>query len=188
MEQQPEAEQRPDPRVYVACLAAYNDGILHGRFVRAVDEDEVWDGIREVLTTSPIPNAEEHAFHDHDGFEGIRIGEYDTVRRVAALGRLVAEHGKAFAVFYEEDMDVDDLDETFQNSYIGAFESERELEDHFYTEFGLEELEEAAHRAIPDWAASYVKFDVEQYLHDLKLNGDINVTYADGRHYAYWAR
>ena len=61
----------PTPRIYVACLAAYNNGILHGCWVDADQSfEDIWQEIRDMLASSPIPGAEEHAIHDYDGFGG----------------------------------------------------------------------------------------------------------------------
>jgi antirestriction protein len=48
-----------DRRIYVACLAAYNNGILHGTWIDTylMDEDDLMKEVREkVLITSPCPN------------------------------------------------------------------------------------------------------------------------------------
>ena len=37
----------PDPiRIYVACLAAYNNGHLHGEWIEVTDEASIWEEIR----------------------------------------------------------------------------------------------------------------------------------------------
>ena len=51
------------PRIYVACLAAYNSGILHGRWIRATTPDEIKAEVRAMLAESPVPQAEEWAIH-----------------------------------------------------------------------------------------------------------------------------
>ncbi|KDA00731.1 antirestriction protein ArdA, partial [Hyphomonas oceanitis] len=52
----------PDhPRIYVACLAAYNNGRLHGAWIDAITPDAIRAGVREMLATSPEPDAEEWA-------------------------------------------------------------------------------------------------------------------------------
>ncbi|KDA00755.1 antirestriction protein ArdA, partial [Hyphomonas oceanitis] len=54
----------PDrPRIYVACLAAYNNGRLHGCWIDTTDPHEVWQQVREMLAASPEPDAEEWAIH-----------------------------------------------------------------------------------------------------------------------------
>lgn len=44
------------PRVYIADLAAYNSGILHGKWVDADDADILRDEIAVMLRQSPCPN------------------------------------------------------------------------------------------------------------------------------------
>lgn len=41
-------------RIYVACLAAYNNGHLHGCWIDACqDKDAVWNDIKSMLKDSP---------------------------------------------------------------------------------------------------------------------------------------
>jgi len=50
------------PRIYVACLAAYNSGRLHGRWIDAAqDAEDIKAQIAEMLKESPEPGAEEWA-------------------------------------------------------------------------------------------------------------------------------
>ncbi|MDO7837100.1 antirestriction protein ArdA [Sphingobium sp. HBC34] len=42
--------QNEQPRIYVACLAAYNNGILHGTWIDAAQEPwALWDEVRASL-------------------------------------------------------------------------------------------------------------------------------------------
>ena len=51
-------DQQGEIRIYVACLAAYNNGILHGCWIDAEQEpDEIRSGINEMLKASPIAGA-----------------------------------------------------------------------------------------------------------------------------------
>ena len=60
------------PRIYVACLASYNAGILHGCWVELNDgADAVFDYVKAMLEKSKIANAEEWAIHDYEGFERV---------------------------------------------------------------------------------------------------------------------
>lgn len=54
------------PRVWVGCLAAYNAGHLHGKWVEVTpDPDDLHEAIREVIESSPEgPYAEEWFFAD----------------------------------------------------------------------------------------------------------------------------
>lgn len=75
-----------EPRIYVACLAAYNNGYLHGAWIDAAQEPwAIYDEVRVMLAASPIAGAEEWAIHDYEGFGGIRIEEYASFDRVSAL-------------------------------------------------------------------------------------------------------
>lgn len=80
------------PRIYVACLAAYNNGYLHGAWIDADREPwAIWANIRDMLARSPIPDAEEHAIHDYEGFEGVRIAEYADIERVSEIAAFIGE-------------------------------------------------------------------------------------------------
>jgi len=51
------------PAIYVACLASYNNAILHGRWIEVTDEYIVVEQIKEMLADSPEEDAEEYAIH-----------------------------------------------------------------------------------------------------------------------------
>jgi antirestriction protein len=54
-----------NPRIYVACLAAYNNGYLHGAWIDAdQDTDQIRDEIAAMLARSPVEDVEEYAIHD----------------------------------------------------------------------------------------------------------------------------
>jgi len=65
-----------NPRIYVACLAAYNKGYLHGVWIDAdQDADQIRGEIAAMLACSPVEDAEEYAIHDYEGFESVSISE-----------------------------------------------------------------------------------------------------------------
>ena len=67
------------PRIYVADLAAYNNGHLHGVWIDATQElEEIWTEIRTMFKDSPIENPEEWAIHDYENFFGYSVGEYES--------------------------------------------------------------------------------------------------------------
>lgn len=66
-----------DPRIYVACLAAYNRGCLYGAWIPVEDDEAaVWLQINAMLAASPIAGAEEWVIHDYEGFGGVELAEY----------------------------------------------------------------------------------------------------------------
>lgn len=44
------------PRIYVACLASYNAGTLHGEWIDATDAETVREQVAKMLRASPEPN------------------------------------------------------------------------------------------------------------------------------------
>lgn len=59
-------------RIYVADLAAYNNGKLHGVWINATDDlDAIREQVNQMLAASPEGFAEEYAIHDHEGFGGV---------------------------------------------------------------------------------------------------------------------
>ena len=85
----------PDPiRIYVACLAAYNNGHLHGEWIEVTDEASIWEAVQAMLFASPIDEAEEWAIHDYEGFEGAQVGEYFSFESVVKLADYIRERGE----------------------------------------------------------------------------------------------
>ena len=80
-------------RIYMACLAAYNNGYLHGRWIDAsIGADAIQDEINEMLRTSPIPESEEWALHDYEGFEGLDLSEYEGLESICEKAEFIEEH------------------------------------------------------------------------------------------------
>jgi antirestriction protein len=157
------APDRPDrPKIYVACLASYNSGILHGRWIDVTDPDDIRDKVAAMLTASPEPGAEEWAIHDYDGFEGAEISEYATFESVCDLADFIEEHGalggKLVAHFSG---DVNEARAAFED-YAGEYKS---LED-----FSYEFIEQTGVK-IPESLEHYI--DYAAMGRDIELNGDV---------------
>lgn len=155
------------PRVYVACLASYNAGVLHGLWVDATDADTIQEGIKHVIATSPTEGAEEWAFHDYDGFGRINLSEHESPEDIATLAAFLEEHEDAGAAYVKHMGLVEFLSnpEGFQDAYLGTYSS---VED--YAAQCLEESGEL--ESIPERLRGY--FDYEAYARDLELRGDIS--------------
>ena len=149
------------PRIYVACLAAYNNGILHGAWIDADSEDEIRDGIADMLRRSPIPNAEEFAIHDYENFGEVRVSEYMGIDKVAELAVFIAEHGSlGSGVLAHFSGDLKEAQEALQDCYLGCFAS---LAD--YVQDMTEEITE-----IPEGLRYYI--DWKALARDGEINGD----------------
>ena len=151
------------PRIYVACLAAYNNGYLHGAWIDATQcEWGIWEDIQKMLAASPIPEAEEHAIHDYEGFEGERISEYIGIETVAKLAAFITEHGAlGGAVLAHYDNDLDEATEALTERYHGCFKS---LADY------VQEITEDT-LTIPQTLQYYI--DWQAMARDAELNGDL---------------
>jgi antirestriction protein len=151
------------PRIYVACLAAYNSGTLHGAWIDATrGEWGIWEDIQKMLAASPIPDAEEHAIHDYEGFEGARISEYTGIETVAKLAAFIAEHGAlggAVLEYYTNDLD--EATEALTERHLGSYSS---LADY------VQEMTEDS-MTIPQTLQYYI--DWQAMARDAELNGDL---------------
>jgi antirestriction protein len=71
-------------RIYVSCLSSYTNGFLHGKWIDCNgDSDDIIENIKAMLSISPmakIQACQEWAIHGYEGFEGITIGEYESIK------------------------------------------------------------------------------------------------------------
>ena len=117
------------PRVYVACLASYNAGKLHGKWIDATQcPDDIQADVDAMLAESTEPFAEEWAIHDHEGLGD--IGESESFERVSAIGQAIDNAGDdAPALLAFMDYDSNNDPEDFEDCYAGEWDS---LEDFAY--------------------------------------------------------
>ena len=160
------------PRVYVACLASYNNGILHGAWIDAAqDSDQIMEDIGTMLESSPMPDAEEWAVHDTDGLP--YLGEWPDLNQLAQIAQGIEECGDAYRAYLEcFDADTTSI-EDFHERYLGEY---RGRED-----FAADWLEQTGGLAdVPEHLQAYIDFDA--YGRDLLIDGA--VTEHDG-HWFY---
>jgi antirestriction protein len=152
------------PRIYVACLAAYNNGRLHGEWIDADQSaDELHEDVRQMLAASPEPGAEEWAIHDYEGFGELRLSEWESFERVSVIAAGIAEHGEAFASWlsYDESQDATDM-QAFEDAYRGEWDSLRAYAENFADEIGLYDAAEKS-------GSSYVVVDIDMLERDLGI-------------------
>ena len=160
------------PRIYVACLASYNAGILHGEWIDVTDADSIHEAIQEMLKRSPSPDAEEWAIHDYDGFGPLGLSESEDIGRVAELGALIAEHGEAFAAYADHVGAEYATEDGFQDAYCGEWDSEQAYAENLFDELYAHE--------VPEHIAPYI--DYEAFTHDLFISDYFSVDRASGVH------
>jgi antirestriction protein len=171
-----EHEMEATPRIYVADLAAYNSGLLRGIWIDADQEpEELHDQIAGMLAKSPEPFAEEWAIHDYEGWNGLKLGEWENLDRVSKIAGGIREHGLAFA-HWAALVDNDEELEQFEERYLGRWDGRTEYAADVLDDLGLYEQVE---QAVPENLQPYVTLDAEGFGRDLELGGDITVV-ADG--------
>jgi antirestriction protein len=173
-----EALARDGPRIHVASLSDYNNGILHGRWIDAVaDPEAMQNEIDEMLAASPMTAlygdvAEEWAVHDYDGFGAIRLGEHESLDFVARLAGGIEMHGQAFAAYAAHVGEYGlDLVTQFEAHYLGEWESVEAYAENMLDELGAKRVRSDA----PEWLQPYLSVDVAGFARDLEVGGDVVV-------------
>jgi antirestriction protein len=178
-----ETEPRPSPAIYVASLADYNNGVLHGAWIDAArDPDEIQGDINDILDSSREPNAEEWAIHDYGQFGRWRVHEYDSIEQVSRIARGIAEHGYAFSAWadvFDGEPASFDID-SFHEAYLGHYDSVAEYVERMGDELGY--TEELA--KLPEHLQSYVRIDYAAIARDVQLSGDVATV--DDPHGGVW--
>ena len=166
------------PRIYVACLAAYNNAILHGRWIRATTPDEIATEVRAMLAGSPVPGAEEWAIHDYEGFEGVTLSEGASFESVCDLAAFLSEHGALGAKLHGHfGGRLEEARAAFED-YAGQYRTAADFAEETIRETGTQ---------IPPSLEYYI--DWQALARDMALNGEILVfqTGFDEVH-IFWSR
>lgn len=147
------------PKIYVACLASYNNGILHGRWIEAIqDVNDIYEEIHEMLARSTIENSEEFAVHDYEGFFNLNLDEYENISMIAELARFISKYGDLGAALLSN-YSLEKAENLMLEGYYGAYESE--------VDFAQTVFEEC-YNAIPENLRGY--FDYKAYARDLFIS------------------
>lgn len=150
-------------RIYVADLAAYNNGKLHGVWINACDDlEDIQEQVNKMLKDSPENFADEYAIHDYEGFGGYGLGEYEGIETAHKIACFIEEYpdigGELLRHFGG---DLEDATKAAEENYSGCYKS---LAD--YAEELTDETSE-----IPENLAYYI--DYERMGRDMELSGDI---------------
>lgn len=155
------------PRIYVASLADYNAGRLHGCWIDLADPnlDDVVAQINAMLMTSREPLAEEYAIHDYEGFGPARIDEYENLETVVRIAEGIRDHGEAFVAWASlwNSRDINEL-ERFDELYVGSFDSMREYAEELLDGLGIDTDPD---KWAPDVLAPFVRIDLDAFAHSL---------------------
>ncbi len=154
-------------QIYIASLADYNAGILHGAWINleGLNTDDIHERIKDILKTSLIAAkygqpCEEWSIHDYE-LSGIRISENEDLETIVEIVECLEEHGEAFAIYYK---DVDDL-ETAQSCFDEAYQGHYDT----FLDYATEIFDELYAHAIPENLRYYI--DYEAFARDLQAEG-----------------
>jgi antirestriction protein len=196
-------------RVWIGCLASYNNGRLIGEwFDVSTDADENSANIAKILRSSPYPNvtrtdeetgesyatAEEYFCADYDETPRAltdALGEYPSAELLATAAELLAtvesrfdDEDEASAVIGEmldgrRLSEVDDADEWISEHYAGSGDTLAAWCEAFLE--GTGGLE-----GMPENLRPY--FDFESYARDMRLGGEISEVRVGGVVMVFWNR
>ena len=177
----PEQEPTLQPKVWIGSWADYNEGRLHGDWCdAAVGTETLWADVQAILATSRDPTAEDFGIFDHEGFGGYQPGESDPLEHVALVARGIAEHGPAFAAYAELHDGEPSMLASFQDAYLGEYDSTTAWAESTMDQSGSREtIERLAEEQVGD-LARYVRIDSEAWAQDAWLSGDIAVVHRPG--------
>lgn len=150
-------------RIYIADLAAYNNGKLHGVWINATDcMDDIQEQINNMLAESPEGFAEEYAIHDYEGFEGYSLGEYEGIETVHDIACFIIDTPAIGGELLNYcDGDLDRAKTEIAENYSGCYKS--------LADYAQELTEETTQ--IPECLAHYI--DYEKMGRDMELGGDV---------------
>lgn len=165
-------------RIYVACLASYNAGILHGAWIDVSgDVDDMQEQINDMLTASRQEDAEEWEIHDSEA--PFSIDEWESLDDLARIADLYDQHGDAFVAAFDlcdcgahTKEHVEDAERLVEN-FAGTYDD--------WEDMAIQYVEEGLFGDIPDNIQNYL--DYERLGRDLSF--DYIGTYIDGDLYVF---
>ena len=167
----------PDRQIYVADLAAYNAGHLHGVWIDIdSDIDVMEEQVKEMLAKSPVPDAEEYAIHDISNCQDLGIKEHTSLKEVAAIAEFLESANDEDAAIAAVSLayNLDGAKDLLEN-YLGCADTLAAWGEEYYWGILSEE--------IPEKYLSY--FDFEAFTRDMSYNGDIQTHKMHGRVYVF---
>lgn len=163
-------------RIYVACLASYNNGILHGVWIDATQSlAAIHDQIAAMLNASQIEEAEEYAIHDYEGFEGVSIAEYQGIESVIEIAAFIEEHGALGGKLIAYLGNLEEASEAISDRYAGQYAS---LED-FARELTVETT------SVPQNLAFYI--DYKRMARDLAISDVLSIETGCEQVHVFWS-
>ncbi|QEI11815.1 antirestriction protein ArdA [Cellvibrio japonicus] len=148
--------------IYVADLAAYNAGYLHGVWIDAtLDVEDIQEQINTMLAASPVEAAEEYAIHDYEGFEGYDLGEYAGIKSAHEIACFIEEYPDFGSALLGHFGNLDEARQAAEDCYCGCYTS--------LADYAQELTEETT--TIPESLKFYI--DYESMARDMDYSGNV---------------
>ena len=166
-------------QIYIGDLAAYNNGILHGVWVNALDGIEViQEEINNMLSASPAPGAEEYEVQDLSGFPSFCYSDYTSIDFLVEVAEFLDSCDFKDSLINKVveycGGDLENAKNMIEENYSGSFDREvdfaYDLVDQMYSESELGPM------------ANYIDYDA--FAHDL-LMADYTSFYDDGKYHVF---
>lgn len=150
-------------QIYVACLAAYNNGFLHGKWIDLKQPLEaIYAEIHEMLAKSPVPDSEEWEIHDHE-FALCGYLDVQTAKQIADFLYESGAVGEALISHYCGN--IEEAKMALEEYYFGEYESELAFAEHIFDDCYLDQ--------IPDNLQGYI--DYESFARDIFIDDYFSV-------------
>jgi len=154
------------PRIYVACLSSYSNGIHYGAWINAAQPlEDIEEQIKQLLAKSPMPGAEEIAVHAFEDFGSLSIGEYESIEAIQEKAAFIVEHGELGAELLAHCGNLEYATDALENYYVGEHESELDYAIYLFDECYLHN--------IPENIQYYIDYD--KFCRDIFINDYFSV-------------
>ena len=172
------------PRIYVASLADYNAGRLHGRWIDANQPaDSIRDEISQMLAESKEPIAEDYAIHDYECFGDLELSENEGIDQVAEAAFQMTEHGPVFASLLNYVGGTSCMDEALrymEEAYCGEYDSLTDYAGQFIDDCYSDSL-----KGLPEFIRYHI--DYEGIGRDMEICGDVFTLESEHRIHVFYA-
>ena len=172
------------PRIYVASLADYNAGRLHGRWIDATQPaDAIREEIAQMLAESKEPTDGEYAIHDYEYFGDLELSEYAGIDQVAEAAYQITEHGPVFACLLAYVGGTSNIEEALrymEEAYCGEYDSLTDYAEQFLDDCYADSL-----KNLPEFIRYHI--DYEGIAHDMELGGDVFTLECEGKIHVFYA-
>lgn len=154
-----------NPTIYVACLESYNNGILYGARINALQSPrDIMSQVSLMLKNSSFPHAEEWEIHDYDDFGGLTMPEHVSVETVTEIAHFIHEQGElGVALLKYFGLDLPYVKEAIEEHYLGEYDSEADFVESFTEDTN----------PVPEHLSFYI--DYEKMARDYFINDFFSV-------------